>query len=70
MKIAIIGQNIEAKKKILDKFLELCSDYGTLAETIYDDEVSVADEVKFNDEWNETEKEVYKRIAFLTTQHD
>jgi hypothetical protein len=29
--------------------------------------VSVADEVKFNDGWNETEKEVYKRIAFLTS---
>ena len=70
MKIAIIGQNIEAKKKILEKFLELCSDYGTLAETIYDEEVSVSDDVKFNEEWNETEKEVYKRIAFLTTQHD
>lgn len=70
MKIAIIGQNIEDKKKILEKFLELCSDYGTLAETIYDEEVSVADDVKFNEEWNETEKEVYKRIAFLTTQHD
>ena len=70
MKIAIIGQNVEAKKKILEKFLELCSDYGTLKETIYDEEVSVSDEVKFNEEWNETEKEVYKRIAFLTTQHD
>lgn len=70
MKIAIIGQNVENKKKILEKFLELCSDYGTLAETIYDEEVSVVDEVKFNEEWNNTEKEVYKRIAFLTTQHD
>ena len=56
MKIAIIGQNIEAKKKILEKFIELCSDYGTLAETIYDEEVSVADDVKINEEWNETEK--------------
>lgn len=54
MKIAIIGQNIEAKKKILEKFLELCSDYGTLAETIYDDEVTVSEDVKFNEEWNET----------------
>ena len=62
MKIAIIGQNIEAKKKILEKFLELCSDYGTLAETIYDEEVSVSEDVKIN--------EVYKRIAFLATQHD
>ena len=70
MKIAIIGQNIEAKKKILEKFLELCSDYGTLAETIYDEEVSVSEDVKLNEEWNETEKEVYKRIAFLATQHD
>ena len=70
MKIAIIGQNVEAKKKIVEKFIELCPDYGTLVENIYDEEVSVADEVKFNEEWNETEKEVYKRIAFLTTQHD
>ncbi len=50
MKIAIIGQNVEAKKKILEKFLELCPDYGTIKETIYDEEVSVADEVKFNKE--------------------
>lgn len=70
MKIAIIGQGVEDKKKILNKFLELCPNYGTLKETIYDEEVSVADGVKFNDEWNETEKEVYKRIAFLTTQHE
>ena len=70
MKIAIIGQNVEAKKQILEKFLELCPDYGTLAETIYDEEVSVADEVKFNEEWTECEIELYKRIALLTTQHD
>ena len=70
MKIAIIGQNIESKRKIVDKFLELCSNYGTLTDNIYDEEVSVSDDVKFNEEWNETEKEVYKRIAFLTTQHD
>lgn len=70
MKIAIIGQNVEAKKKILEKFLELCPDYGTIKETIYDEEVSVADEVKFNKEWNVCETELYKRIALLTTQHD
>lgn len=70
MKIAIIGQNVESKKKILSKFLELCSDYGTFKETIYDEDVVVSSEIKFNEEWNETEKELYKRIAFLTTQMD
>ena len=70
MKIAIIGQNVESKKKILEKFLDLCPNYGTLKETIYDEDVSIADEVKFNEEWNDIEKDVYKRIAFLTTQHD
>lgn len=70
MKIAIIGQNGEAKKKILEKFLKLCPNYGTLTETIYDDEVTVSDDVKINEEWDELEKELYKRISFLTTQHD
>ena len=70
MKIAIIGQDVEAKQKILDKFLELRSNYGTLKETIYDEEVTIPEDVKLNEEWNDTEKELYKRISFLSTQMD
>jgi hypothetical protein len=41
MKIAIIGQDFEAKKKIIDKFMELCPNYGTPNESIYDEEVEI-----------------------------
>lgn len=70
MKIALIGQDVEAKQKILDKFLELCPNYGTLKETIYDEEVTIPENVKLNEVWNDTEKELYKRISFLAFQMD
>ena len=70
MKIAIIGQDFEAKKKIINKFMELCPTYGTPKETIYDDEVSIPEDVKLDEQWSPTEKELYKRMSFLATQMD
>jgi len=49
MKIAIIGQDFEAKKKIINKFMELCPTYGTTKETIYDNEVSIPEDVKLDE---------------------
>lgn len=70
MKIAIIGQDFEAKKKIINKFMELCPTYGTPKETIYDNEVSIPEDVKLNEQWSPVEKELYKRMYFLVTQMD
>lgn len=70
MKIAIIGQDFEAKKKIINKFMELCPTYGTLKETIYDDEIEIPDDVQFKEEWNGTERELYAKMSFLVSQMD
>ena len=70
MKIAIIGQDFEAKKKIIDKFMELCPNYGTPNESIYDEEVEIPQDVTLNSEWSTLEKQLYKRMSFLATQMD
>lgn len=70
MKIAIIGQDFEAKKKIVDKFMELCPNYGTPNESIYDQEVEIPHDVTINEEWSTLEKQLYKRMSFLATQMD
>jgi hypothetical protein len=41
-----------------------------MQDTIYDEDISITNEVRFNDEWNETEKELYKRLSLITTQMD
>lgn len=70
MKIAIIGQDFEAKKKIVEKFMELCPNYGTPNESIYDEEVEIPHDVTINEEWSTLEKQLYKRMSFLATQMD
>ena len=70
MKIAIIGQNVEQKKSLIEDFRNRCSGYVTMQETIYDEDISISNEVRFNNEWNETEKELYKRLSLITTQMD
>lgn len=70
MKIAIIGQNVEYKKEIINKFLQLKDNYGTVKETIHDEEFEVTDDLKLNEEWNELEVELYQRMSVVTTQMD
>jgi hypothetical protein len=70
MKIAIIGQDFEQKKKIIEKFLQLSGTYGTLKETIHDEEITVKDDLKLNEEWNELEIELYQRMSFVTDLMD
>lgn len=70
MKIAIIGQNVDGKKKIIEKFLQLIGNYGTVKESIHDEQIEVKDDLKLNDEWNEVEKELYQRMSLVTDQMD
>lgn len=70
MKIAIIGQNVDGKKKIIEKFLQLIGNYGTVKESIHDEQFEVKDDLKLNDEWNEVEKELYQRMSLVTDQMD
>lgn len=70
MKIAIIGQDVDKKKSIISKFLELCDKYGTPKESIHDEAIEVSTDVKFNEDWNDVEKELYKRMSFVTSQMD
>lgn len=70
MKIAIIGQDVDKKKSIISKFLELCDKYGTPKESIHDEVIEVSTDVKFNEDWNDVEKELYKRMSFVTSQMD
>jgi hypothetical protein len=78
MKIAVIGQNVDEKKKLLNSFCGICSSYGHYQSDIYNfgeegvepDILAEVEKVKLNDGWNDTEKELYKRICLLTTQHD
>lgn len=70
MKIAIIGQDVEQKKKIIQKFLQLIGTYGTTKETIHDDQLEVKDDLKLNEEWNEVEKELYQRMSVVTDLMD
>lgn len=70
MKIAIIGQDVDSKKKIIEKFLQLIGNYGTVKESIHDDELEVKDDLKLNEEWNEVEVELYQRMSVVTDQMD
>lgn len=70
MKIAIIGQDVEQKKKIIQKFLQLIGTYGTVKETIHNDQFEVKDDLKLNDEWNEVQKELYQRMSVVTDLMD
>lgn len=70
MKIAIIGQDVDSKKKIIEKFLQLIGNYGTVKESIHDDEFDVKDDLKLNEEWNEVEVELYQRMSVVTDQMD
>lgn len=70
MKIAIIGQDVDSKKKIIEKFLQLIGNYGTVKESVHDDEFEVKDDLKLNDEWNEVETELYQRMSVVTDQMD
>ena len=70
MKIAIIGQDFEQKKKIIEKFLQLSGVYGTPKESIHDSEFVVKDDLKLNEEWNEVETELYQRMSVVTDLMD
>ena len=70
MKIAIIGQDVDSKKKIIEKFLQLIGNYGTVKESIHDNEIEVKDDLKLNEEWNEVEVELYQRMSVVTDQMD
>ena len=70
MKIAIIGQDVDSKKKIIEKFIQLIGNYGTVKETIHDEEFEVKDDLKINEEWNEVEIELYQRMSVVTDQMD
>lgn len=70
MKIAIIGQDVDKKKSIISKFLELCDKYGTPKESLHDEVIEVPTDIKFNEDWNEVEKELYTRMSFVTSQMD
>jgi hypothetical protein len=70
MKIAIIGQDVDSKKKIIEKFLQLIGNYGTVKESIHDNEFEVKDDLKLNEEWNEVEIELYQRMSVVTDQMD
>jgi hypothetical protein len=70
MKIAIIGQDVDSKKKIIEKFLQLIGNYGTVKESIHDNEFEVKDDLKLNEEWNEVEVELYQRMSVVTDQMD
>lgn len=70
MKIAIIGQDVDKKKSIISKFLELCDKYGTPKESLHDEVIEVPTDIKFNEDWNDVEKELYKRMSFVTSQMD
>ena len=70
MKIAIIGQDVDSKKKIIEKFLQLIGNYGTVKESIHDNEIEVKDDLKLNEEWNEVEIELYQRMSVVTDQMD
>lgn len=70
MKIAIIGQDVENKKKIIDKFLQLIGNYGTVKESIHDEQFEVKDDLKINEDWNEIEVELYQRMSVVTDQMD
>lgn len=70
MKIAIIGQDVDSKKKIIEKFLQLIGNYGTVKESVHDDEIEVKDDLKLNEEWNAVEIELYQRMSVVTDQMD
>lgn len=70
MKIAIIGQDVDSKKKIIEKFLQLIGNYGTVKGSIHDNEFEVKDDLKLNEEWNEVEVELYQRMSVVTDQMD
>lgn len=70
MKIAIIGQDVEKKKSIIMKFMELCDKYGTPKESLHDEEIEIASDLKYNEEWNDVEKELYKRMSFVISLMD
>ena len=70
MKIAIIGQDVDSKKKIIEKFLQLIGNYGTVKESIHDDKFDVKDDLKLSEEWNEVEIELYQRMSVVTDQMD
>lgn len=70
MKIAIIGQDVDSKKKIIEKFLQLIGNYGTVKESVHDNEFEVKDDLKLNEEWNEVETELYQRMSVVTDQMD
>lgn len=69
MKIAIIGQNVDQKKKIVTKFLNLNNSYGSPKESIYDD-VEKNPDTKYNQGWNQTERQIYDKMSFLISQMD
>ncbi len=69
MKIAIIGQNVDQKKKIVTKFLNLNNSYGSPKESIYDD-VEKNRDTKYNQGWNQTERQIYDKMSFLISQMD
>lgn len=70
MKIAIIGQNVEQKKTVIEKFLQLIGTYGTVKQSIHDEEFQIKDDLKLNEEWNEVEIELYQRMSIVTDQMD
>lgn len=70
MKIAIIGQDVDSKKKIIEKFLQLIGNYGTVKQSVHDNEFEVKDDLKLNEEWNEVEVELYQRMSVVTDQMD
>lgn len=70
MKIAIIGQNVEQKKTVIEKFLQLIGTYGTVKQSIHDEEFQIKDDLKLNEEWNEVETELYQRMSIVTDQMD
>lgn len=78
MKIALIGQNVAEKIKLVNGFEGICNSYGHFSTNIYnygetDEEPEITkqvEKVKLNEDWNETQKELYKRICLLTSQHE
>lgn len=70
MKIAIIGQDQKKKREIIDKFLQLRTSYGKPAQSVHDQDIDVTDGLKYNEQWNELQRQLYNRMSLITTQMD
>ena len=70
MKIAIIGQDVEGKRKIIDDFMGRIQSYGMPSASIYDESVDFPENVKIDETFNEIERELYMKMTFLDNLYE